>query len=114
MVRTLPTVARLQAVDRDATTFTDGTAECHLRLERTPLFDGAMTITLVDDSAGRGFTADPVTIAAGQNDGVLLVRRKLNEQPSKHRTIRVRGRGELSDGTVVVAEATIQLKSSAR
>jgi hypothetical protein len=109
MVRTLPTVARLQAVDREVMMSADGTATCRLRLERTPLFDGPLTITL-DDASSAGLAAEPQTIAAGQSEIVLQMRRRASQLPAKPAALHFVGRGELAGGTVVVTEATVHLK----
>jgi hypothetical protein len=110
MVRTLPTIARLQAIDREVMMSANGTAVCRLRLERTALFDGPLTITLVDDASSRGLIAQPVTIGARQNDVELLVRGTKGGEFNHPAKLRFQGRGDLTNGAVVVAEATVQLK----
>src|SRR6185436_16277520 len=60
MVRTLPTVTRLVADDRELSFAADGTATCRLRLERTSLFSGPLQISLHPTDQSRGFTAEPV------------------------------------------------------
>src|SRR5678816_1154048 len=95
MVRTLPTVTRLVADDRELSFAADGTATCRLRLERTSLFSGPLQISLHPTDQSRGFTAEPVTIAAGQTESKLTVRRSATERPAEKPVLRFRGTGDL-------------------
>ncbi len=110
MVRTLPTVARLQALDRELTFGADDAAPCRLRLERTSLFSGPLTIALSQDESSRGFSADPVIIAPGTTEALIVVRRKSGEKLAPTATLRFRGTGDLGEGTIVVTEAVVPLR----
>lgn len=110
MVRTLPTVARLVAEDRDLAFAADGTATCRLRLERTSLFTGPLQISLANLPASRGFTADPMIIPAGQTEAKLTIRRTSTAQLNSKLTFRFRGTGDLGEGTTVVTEAVVPAK----
>jgi hypothetical protein len=107
MVRTLPTVARLQGVDRQLLFSAEGIATCRLRLERTSLFSGPLQIALQEDAASRGFTAEPASIPAGQTEAVVLVRRSPSEKLSPKVSLRFRGTGDLGGGTTVLTEAVV-------
>ena len=110
MVRTLPTVARLQPIDRELTFAASDTATCRLRLERTSLFTGPLQISLSQDESCRGFSADPVIIAPGKMETVIVVRRKSGEHLVPKAGLRFRGTGDLGEGTIVVTEAVVQLR----
>jgi hypothetical protein len=107
MVRTLPTVTRLQAVDRELTFSADGTASCRLHLDRTSLFSGPLQITLMEDAASRGLTAESVSIPAGKTEALLVVRRNPAERLSPKAALRFRGTGDLGGGTTVITEVLI-------
>jgi hypothetical protein len=110
MVRTLPTVTRLQGLDREFAFGPDGTATCRLRLERTSLFNGPMQIVLCQDESCRGIIAEPVVISAGQTEALVVIRRKPGEKLATKTMLRFRGTGDLGDGTIVVAEAVVPLR----
>ena len=114
MVRTLPTVTRLQALDREITFGADDTATCRLHLERTSLFSGPLQIALCQDESCPGITAEPVIIPAGQTDAVVHIHRKPGEKLAAKAILRFRGTGVLEGDTVVVAEATVQLSQESR
>jgi hypothetical protein len=114
MVRTLPTVTRLQALDRELAFGEDDTATCRLRLERTSLFSGPLQIALCQDESCRGITAEPVIIPAGQAEALVFIRRKPSEKICPKSTLRFRGTGVLEGDTVVVAEAVVQLSQESR
>ena len=107
MVRTLPTVARLQAVDRELVLSADGTGKCRLRLERTPLFSGPLQIVLADDPSCRGFSAEPISIEAGAANATVIIRSVGGAKLPRTAMLRFRGTGDLSDGTLVVSETAI-------
>jgi hypothetical protein len=109
MVRTLPTVTRLQAVDRELTFAPDGTASCRLHLDRTSLFSGPLQIALANDPAS-GFTAETVSIPAGKAEATLIVRRSPGENLSPKAALRFCGTGDLGEGTTVVTEVLVPLR----
>jgi len=109
MVRTLPTVTRLQSVDRELTFAPDGTASCRLHLDRTTLFSGPLQIALMDDPSSRGLTAEPVIISAGKTEALLVVRHKAGEKLSPKATLRFRGTGDLGQGATVIAEVVVPI-----
>ncbi|MGI8979432.1 MAG: hypothetical protein ACR2FY_09415 [Pirellulaceae bacterium] len=110
MVRTLPTVTRLQALDRELTFAADETATCRLRLERTSLFSGPLQIALCQDESCRGIISEPVIIPAGQAEVLVHIRHKPGEKLAPKAMLRFRGTGNLVGGTIVVAEAVVQLR----
>ena len=109
MVRTLPTVTRLQAVDRELSLSADGTAYCRLHLDRTSLFSGPLQISLTEDAASRGLTAEPVIIPAGKTEALLVVRRNAGEKLSPKAALRFRGTGDLGEGTTVITEVVVPI-----
>ena len=114
MVRTLPTVTRLQSLDRELTFSADGTANCRLKLERTSLFSGPLQILLCQDESCRGMSAEPVIIPAGQTEALVVIRRKPGEKLSSPATLRFRGTGDLDGDTLVVTEVWIPVARESR
>src|SRR5258708_14751414 len=56
MVRTLPQVAKLQAIDRELVVKPGGEAACRLELIRTSNFSGPARIELVQSTSSEGFS----------------------------------------------------------
>jgi hypothetical protein len=111
MIRTLPTVTRLVAIDR-AVRLRAGTAiTCRLHLDRTPLFDGPVTVSLAEPAlaAAAGLSAAHVQIPAGRSEATIEIRAQGDAKPASSTWLRLRGTGELANGTVVVSETRVQV-----
>jgi hypothetical protein len=108
MLRTLPTVARLVARQRELVAQGGGSVECHFELERTPAFTGPMRIELVDPASGWGVTADPVTIAPGETSATLTV--QLAGDVAASSLLSFRGTGEMPGTVAVISEAAVAVK----
>lgn len=107
MIRTLPTVARLHA-DHDEIQFApDGQASCSLRLDRTSLFGGPLTIELVPEVSSQGITAEPAVILAGEKETIINLRSAPGAKIIRDAPLRLRGTGDLGGGTTVVTEALV-------
>ena len=107
MIRTLPTVARLHA-DHDEIQFApDGQASCSLRLDRTSLFGGPLTIELVPGAFTNGITAEPAVIPAGEKEAIVKLRAAPGAKIIQTAPLRLRGTGHLGNGTTVVTEAQV-------
>ncbi len=110
MIRTLPTAARLYAVDRNLSLTSGGLSRCRLRLDRTPLFTGALRIVpwgLANDS---GIAVDETTIPAGQSEASVQIRASQNANLSEPLNLTLRGTGELGEGTTLVTQAVVNLR----
>ncbi|MFN0018234.1 MAG: hypothetical protein ACKVP0_08250 [Pirellulaceae bacterium] len=110
MIRTLPTVARLLAVDHEIVLAPDGQASCRLRLERTSLFSGPLTIELVPEASSQGITAEPVVLPAGEKEVTVKLRAPPGTKLLQPAAFHFRGRGDLGGGTTVVTEATVAVR----
>ncbi|MEX0712471.1 MAG: hypothetical protein WD278_08985 [Pirellulales bacterium] len=108
MLRTLPTVARLVARERELVAEAGGSVECHFELERTPAFTGPMRIELVDPASGCGMTADPVMIAPGETAATLTIH-LAGDAPARS-LLRFRGTGQMPGTVAVVSEAAVAVR----
>ena len=107
MVRTLPTVTKLRAENREVIISKEGTATCSLILDRTPHFSGPAKIELVDPASG--ISADPASIAAGQSRTEVVVRIAPSTLP-RPRTLTFRALGEMTGDVQVISEAKVPIK----
>ncbi len=109
MLRTLPPVVKLNAVDEQLTTKPGGQVVCRLQLDRTTNFPGPMQLML-HDPLPDGVRVEPVTIAAGEEDVELVLRVKPDVEPGEARKLIFRATGHLNDEVVVISEATLMLQ----
>jgi len=107
MVRTLPTVAHLHSVDREITLRRGEVTRCRLWLDRTPLFNGPMTVALTNPAPGSGILVAPVRIPAGENEAAIELHLAADAQARDVVNLRLRGTGDLGDGATVVSEALV-------
>lgn len=105
MLRTLPPVAKLQAVQESVRCPAGEVISVPLRLERTSLFTAPMTLTLVDPPIGIQLRGQSLPAAADECELTLLTTEEL--EPGPH-LITVRGTGFM-DGIEIVSETQIQL-----
>ncbi len=110
MIRTLPTVTRLTAVDREVTLRRGGAGKCRLHLDRTPLFGGPLTVSLAELDSVAGISITPALIPAGQSDAILEIRAATDAMPASGLPLLLRGTGDLDNGATVVSEARIRLR----
>lgn len=109
MIRPLPAVVKLSAVDSEVHGRLGETVTCHLRLDRTSLFSGAMKIELVESAADSGYVAQPITIEPDQTTATVHVHLPTNSGFSAPTQLKFRATGELPGYASVVSEATVKL-----
>ena len=111
MLRTLPPVVKLSALD-DRIALQPGTVmKCRLRLERTSNFPDAMQLALVDISEDSRVRVDPVTISAGATTVEVPLRVAAQLPRGKKIRLRFRARGKL-DGRVEVITETVVIATT--
>ncbi|TXT36214.1 MAG: hypothetical protein FD138_1061, partial [Planctomycetota bacterium] len=109
MIRTMPTVVKLKALDDHVAARPGATVRCQLVLDRTPNFDGAVDIELVEPDARSGFMAERVRIEPGKSRAEVVVRIGDSASFEPDRTFKFRATGQLREDVTVVSEATIQV-----
>ena len=109
MIRPLPAVAKLSAVNPEVVGNAGDPIECRLRLERTSLFAGAMKVELVEPANGSGFAAKPVTIAPDQSTASIWVHMPASPELSTGTKLKFQATGEMPGYLGVISEATVQL-----
>jgi hypothetical protein len=107
MLRTLPPVVKLQAVDKKLSGNPGDEIACRLQVERTTNFPGGMELKLLDPSATSGFVLETMKIAPGQTEIVVKVRVDREQQSQDPITLRFRATGRMPDGTLVITETKI-------
>jgi len=68
MLRTLPPVVKLKAVDKELKCSTETRVRCRLKLQRTSNFLGPMDLTLVRGATQADCSLTPLSIATGQSE----------------------------------------------
>lgn len=108
MIRTLPTVVRLRAKQREFTAPPGAIVRVPLVLDRTPNFSGPLQVELVDPPTG--VAAAPCQFEDGASETVIDIKvGTLSSQPAKL-DLRIRGTGRLDEKAVVVSETAVTLK----
>jgi hypothetical protein len=110
IVRTLPPVVKLNAVDKRLVVRPGETVVCKLELDRTSNFTGPMEVELVDPPPGNGFAAKPARIEAGQSAIEVLIAIDPGVPHESLPILKFRARGQLADGVVVVSETTVPVQ----
>ncbi|MEO2035931.1 MAG: PPC domain-containing protein [Planctomycetaceae bacterium] len=105
MMRTLPPVVKLQAVDREVLAQPGGTVRCGLHLERTSNYPGPMNVTLLEPKGD--FLAEPLEIPGGESDVQLTVHVPMDLEPGTEFPLVFRGQGQLDDRIKVITEASV-------
>ena len=108
MIRTLPTVVKLRAVNRELTAQPGGSIACPLVLDRTSHFTGPMQIQLLDPPVG--ITAVPTSVAAGETHAEVNVRIDASLKLPANLKLNFRAIGTMNGDTQVVSEAPLSLK----
>ena len=110
MIRTLPTVTKLRAENRELTVSKDGTVTCPLVLDRTSHFSGPVEIQLIDPA--QGISADPASIAAGQARTEVVLHVPPAAAPRPNLALTFRAQGKMGDGMQVISEAKVLVRFS--
>src|SRR5262249_39483320 len=110
MVRSMPTVVRLVARDKQLVAKPGSVVHCALEVQRTSNFTDALEVQLVEPGAPTGIAAEPVRVEPGES--VVSIAVRVPEQVAAHAdwTLTFRGTGNLPGGARVVTEAAVPLK----
>jgi len=113
MLRTLPAVFKLRAVQESISVKADRSAECRLRLKRTSNAPGPVTIVL--HRAPEAVHCEPrsVSLRPEQTEARLLVRVASGFGFQNARPLVFRATGFLDNGIEVITEAEIRLEPTA-
>jgi hypothetical protein len=107
MIRTLPGLARLRALQEEVTARPGEELTCPFALDRTANFTEAMRLELLETP---GFTAEDVQIDAGGNEAVVKVRVARDVKRPAEVGLRFRATGKETAGAKVVTLATVTVK----
>jgi hypothetical protein len=110
MIRTMPTVAKLQSVDRELTARRGSTVTCRLVLDRTSNFTGPVEVELVEPPGSAGFAAAKGRIEAGAQEVAMAVHVPLDRDTASDPVLRFQARGQLAGDVTVVSETTVPLR----
>ena len=107
MVRTLPPIAKLRAVNAEVEAVSGGVVECKLVLDRTSNFTGPATVELIGPA---GLMAEPVHVKAGESAATVRVRIGAGPLPSDL-TLKFRATGKLTSGATLASEAMVLVRT---
>ncbi len=110
MIRTMPTVVKLKSLDEHVAVRPGTTVRCQLVLDRTPNFDGAMELELIEPAVRTGFTADRVRIEAGQTRAEVAVRIDDSASCPPDLFLKFRAVGQLREDVTVISEAVVPVQ----
>lgn len=114
MIRTLPTVTRLSAAEPEVPMTSAGRARVRLRVERTSLFSGPLTVALQSVVPPCGITAEPTTIAAGETETQIELQAPVGQSLPPSVELRFRATGRLEDDmTIVIADTAVRVRPDA-
>jgi hypothetical protein len=105
MIRTMPTLVRLRALQEAVTAHPGEVVACKFALDRTPTFTDAMDLELLDTA---GVHAEKVHIAAGSKEATMKVRLDGKRLPDL--TLQFRASTKQASGATVVTLATVRVK----
>ncbi|MCH2213250.1 MAG: PPC domain-containing protein [Fuerstiella sp.] len=108
MMRTLPPVVKLQAVDQQVSAECGGTVQCRLHLERTSNFPGPMEVELLDPTDG--FAAEPFKIPGGESDVQVAIQVPTTLESGALIPLVFRARGDLDERVEVITEASVAVR----
>src|SRR5205814_749701 len=108
MVRTMPPVVKMKAVDERLRARPGETVPCRLVLERTSLFAGPMDVELI--SAPAEVTADKVRFGAGESAAATAVRLGPGVSLKSAPALKFRATGRLQGEAVAVTEVTVAVQ----
>lgn len=110
MIRTMPTVVKLKSLDDHVVARPGTTVRCQLELDRTPNFNGAMELELIEPAARTGFTAKRVRIEAGQTRAKVAVHIDDSASCPHDLALRFRAVGQLRDDVTVISETAVPVR----
>lgn len=106
MIRPLPTVAKLSAVDKQIIAQPGETVSCTLKLQRTSLFEGEMEVTLASGSV-EGALCDPVMIPQGDSSAVVKVQLPAGISLKNDAQLKFRATGKMPGYVSVITETAV-------
>ncbi len=110
MLRTLPPVVKLHAMDRVVRCRPGKEVSCRLRLERTTNFPGPLDVRLAESSRESGFVAEPVRFAAGVSEAVISARAPAGIKPGETIRLTFRGTGRLNDAIEITTQIVVECR----
>ena len=110
MIRPLPAVAKLSAVENELRVASGETVRCQLRLERTSLFQGAMSVELVDPTSESGIVATPLIFKPEDSIATMSVKLPGERKFTAPIELRFRATGELPGYQKIVSETTVRVR----
>ena len=110
MIRTMPTVVKLKSLNDHVAARPGTTVRCQLELDRTPNFNGAMELELIEPAARTGFTAERVRIEPGQTRAEVSVHIADSASCPPDLSLRFRAVGQLREDVIVISEAVVPVR----
>lgn len=110
MIRTMPTVVKLKALDEHVVFRPGATIRCQFMLDRTANFDGAMDLELIEPTARTGFTAERLRIEPGQTRADVSVRIDNSASGPPDLSLRFRAVGQLREDVTVISEVVVPVR----
>jgi hypothetical protein len=110
MIRTMPALVRLRALQDEVTARPGEELTCKFALDRTAGFAAAMQLELADSP---GLIAEKVRIGAGRSEAAVKVRVDKSVRRTPALVVRFRAAGKLASGAEVVTEAAVSVKLEA-
>jgi hypothetical protein len=110
MIRPLPTVARLEALEDEMEIATGGTATIRMRLDRTANFAGGVRVELLPHDKLTGFSADTVAISADESECEITVRAASDAVIRDDAPLTFRAIGDMPGGVKLVSEARVAVR----
>ena len=105
MLRTLPPVVKLNAIDKQLSCSVGSQVRCRLKLQRTSNFLGPMDLTLVSDPTRSDCTLKPLSIVAGQSEIECVLQMGQRTGP---RQLTFRATGQMA-GQTVISETSVSI-----
>jgi hypothetical protein len=107
MIRPLPTVVKLVAIQDKLAANAGDHLECRLRLDRTSVFSAPMKIELIEPGVDSGIVANPATIESQQSEASVNVRLPEILNLSKPIRLRFRATGKMPGYVSIISEAVV-------
>ncbi|MFP6762667.1 MAG: PPC domain-containing protein [Planctomycetaceae bacterium] len=108
MLRSMPPVVKLQAIDSSLSAIAGATVTCRLRLQRTSNFDGTMDVELRNPSTETGLTMQSSGFAAGADELTVSLLVPRGQAPGPL-SLRFRATGQLKNRRII-SEARVLLQ----
>ncbi len=107
IIRTLPPVVKLRAVNKEIIVQPGATVACKLALDRTSNFRGPAEVELIDSA---GFKAHKAHLAQGESVAIIHVHVDRDLKRQDDLAVRFRATGKLAGGATVITVATVAVR----